>query len=101
MKIKISKHLTESQTKQVDRLWNELYPIKLKDRFGLLLKDIKEYNHHLLLNESGEILGWAVAFLCDEETWFSILVSPENQNNNNQLNLLVHTTKNLSLLETR
>jgi hypothetical protein len=80
MRIEISKSLTEDQKKQIDHLWNELYPIKLKNRFGLLLKGIKEYNHHILLNEANEVIGWAVAFLRDDEIWFSILVSASNQN---------------------
>ncbi|NRF40688.1 GNAT family N-acetyltransferase [Pedobacter foliorum] len=80
IRIEISKNLTEDQTNQIDHLWNQLYPIKLKNRFKLLLKDIKEYNHHILFNESDEVIGWAVAFLRDEEIWFSILVHASNQN---------------------
>lgn len=80
MRIEISKSLTEDQTKKIDQLWNELYPIKLKNRFGMLLKDIKEDSHHILLNEANAVIGWAVAFLRDDEIWFSILVSAENQN---------------------
>lgn len=80
MRIEISKSLTEYQTEQIDHLWNELYPIKLKNRFRLLLRGIKEYNHHILLNEANEVIGWAVTFLRDDEIWFSILVSASNQN---------------------
>lgn len=79
MKIEISKSLTEDQAKKIDHLWNEVYPIKLKNRFGLLLKDIKEHSHHILLNEANEVIGWAVAFLRDDEIWFSILVSAKKQ----------------------
>lgn len=78
-RIEISQGLTEDQTKKIDQLWNEVYPIKLKNRFKLLLKGIEEYNHHVLLNESNEVIGWAVAFLRDDEIWFSILVSAANQ----------------------
>jgi GNAT superfamily N-acetyltransferase len=80
MRIEISKTLTQDQAKQIDYFWNEVYPVKLKNRFGLLLKDIKEFNHHILLNETDEVIGWAATFLRDEEIWFSILVSAENQN---------------------
>src|SRR5690349_14300776 len=79
-RIEISKNLTKDQTNQIDCLWNEVYPVKLKNRFGLLLNDISEYNHHVLLNEADQVIGWAVAFLRDEEIWFSVLVSPANQN---------------------
>ncbi|MEQ7802361.1 GNAT family N-acetyltransferase [Pedobacter sp. ASV1-7] len=80
MRIEISKSLTEDQAKQIDHFWNEVYPVKLKNRFGLLLKDLKESKHHVLLNETDEVVGWAAAFLRDGEIWFSILVSSENQN---------------------
>ena len=80
IRIQISKSLTEDQTNHIDYLWNEVYPVKLKNRFGLLLKGINEYNHHVLLNEADQVIGWAVAFLRDEEIWFSILVSGANQN---------------------
>lgn len=79
-RIEISQGLTEDQTKKIDQLWNEVYPIKLKNRFKLLLKGIEEYNHHVLLNESNDVVGWAVAFLRDDEIWFSILISTKNQN---------------------
>ncbi|MET3114942.1 GNAT superfamily N-acetyltransferase [Pedobacter sp. CG_S7] len=80
MRIEILKNLTEHQTKEIDVLWNEVYPIKLKNRFGLLLNGIKEYQHHVLLNESEEVIGWAVAYLRNDEIWFSIIISTANQN---------------------
>ena len=78
--LEISKNLTTDQTLQIDRLWNELYPIKLNNRFKTLLDSTKQQDHLLLLDENDEIIGWAVAFLRDNETWFSILVSDHNQN---------------------
>lgn len=79
MRIEIMKNLTEDQTKEINLLWNQVYPVKLKNRFGLLLNGINKYEHHLLLNESDEVVGWAVAFLRNNETWFSILISATNQ----------------------
>lgn len=80
IRIEISKSLTEDQTKKVDQLWNEVYPIQLNNRFRLLLEGIEDYNHHLLLNEADEVIGWAVAFFRANELWFSILISATNQN---------------------
>lgn len=46
----------------------------------MLLKDVEAYHHHVLLNETDEVIGWALTFLRDHEIWFSILVSADNQN---------------------
>jgi GNAT superfamily N-acetyltransferase len=82
MAICISKSdkLTEKQVERIDLLWNEVYPVNLNNRLNLLLAGIKQYNHYLLLGDSEELIGWAVAFLRDQETWFSILVAPAHQN---------------------
>lgn len=80
MRIEIIKNLTADQIKEIDLLWNEGYPVKLKNRFGMLLDGISEYEHHLLLNELNKVIGWAVAFLRNGEIWFSIIISSANQN---------------------
>ena len=80
MRIDIIKNLTEDQIKEIDLLWNEGYPVKLKNRFGTLLDGISEYEHHLLLNELDKVIGWAVAFVRSDEIWFSIIISSANQN---------------------
>jgi GNAT superfamily N-acetyltransferase len=79
-KITIAKNITADQVNQLDQLWNESYPKSLNNRFNMLLEDIKEYYHHILLNDTNEIIGWAVAFLREEEIWFSILVDSTHQN---------------------
>jgi len=80
MRIEIVKNLTEDQANEIDELWNEVYPIQLKNRFGLLLDGIEEYEHHVLFNDSDDLIGWAVAFLRNNEIWFSILIATVNQN---------------------
>jgi len=75
-----SKKLTENQEKQIDELWNKVYPVNLNSRFKLLLEGIKKYQHYLLLSEADEVIGWAVTFLREEENWFSIMISPAHQN---------------------
>jgi len=79
-KISILKQITADQIKQIDKLWNEEYPQNLNNRFNLLLEGIKEYNHHILLNDTNEIIGWAASFLREEDIWFSILVNSTHQN---------------------
>ena len=80
MVINTSKKLTENQEKQIDELWNKVYPVNLNNRFKLLLDGINDYQHYLLLSEADEVIGWAVIFLRKEENWFSIIISPAHQN---------------------
>lgn len=79
MKILKTKYLTAVQEQEIDRLWNEEYPKKLENRFKLLLVGIPDYNHHLLINAFGKIIGWAVDFERENETWFSIIISSDHQ----------------------
>lgn len=78
MKIIKTKNLTESQFQQINNLWNEEYPINLKDRFELLLDGVKKYNHYLIKKHSN-IVAWAVDFEKDNETRFSIIVDRKHQ----------------------
>jgi GNAT superfamily N-acetyltransferase len=80
MKIELSSGLTNKQIEQIDTIWNEVYPVKLVGRFRLLIKETKELEHHILVNEVEDVIGWAATFLRDDEVWFSILVSASNQN---------------------
>jgi GNAT superfamily N-acetyltransferase len=80
MKIELSSGLTNKQIEQIDTIWNEVYPIKLVGRFRLLIKETEELEHHILVNEVEDVIGWAATFLRDDEAWFSILVSASNQN---------------------
>ncbi len=79
MEIIKTKHLTNVQFDQVNQLWNEEYPLKLKNRFGMLLDGVENYNHYLIENEYKNILAWAVEFEKDNETRFSIIVNKEQQ----------------------
>ena len=79
MEVTRTKYLTDSQFQQIDRLWNEEYPLKLKGRFGNLLDGVESYSHYLIEDENQNILAWAVEFEKDEETRFSIIVSSKHQ----------------------
>lgn len=78
MEIHITKNLSQTQFEQVNKLWNEEYPINLQNRFEFLLKDVANYNHYLI-EKDNKILGWAVAFEKDNETRFSIIVKKKFQ----------------------
>jgi GNAT superfamily N-acetyltransferase len=69
-----TKELSTSQAEQIHRAWNEEYPVKLNNRFGLLLSDVTSYMHYIIENDKQEIVAWGVMFEKDDERRFSILV---------------------------
>ena len=75
--IKIKK-LDAPQYQQINKLWNDEYPIKLKDRFGLLLDGVEKFNHYIVEQEN-KIVAWAVDFEKDNEIRFSIIVANTHQ----------------------
>jgi GNAT superfamily N-acetyltransferase len=79
MEIIKTKYLTDDQLEEINLLWNEEYPVNLKDRFRFLLKDVENYNHYLIENDEKTILAWAVDFEKDNETRFSIIVRKDQQ----------------------
>jgi GNAT superfamily N-acetyltransferase len=79
MEIIKTKHLSFAQTQQINRLWNEEYPVKLKDRFGILLEGAQDYNHYLIEDKDNIILAWAVDFEKENEVRFSIIVDGSQQ----------------------
>ena len=70
--------LTNQQKETIFRLWNQEYGQKLNhnevSNFEKYLEGVKEHFHYLLVNDSGEIIGWAFKFTRDGDRWFSILV---------------------------
>ncbi len=78
MEILKIKSLTEYQFHQINEMWNEEFPINLKDRFDLLLEDVENYNHYII-SENDQILAWAADFETENEVRFSIIVRKENQ----------------------
>ena len=75
MEIIKTKKLTEHQYSQINQMWNEEYPIKLKDRFPLLLEGVKNYNHFKIEDAKNNVMAWAVDFEKDNEIRFSIIVN--------------------------
>ncbi len=78
MEVSRTKYLTDRQFQQINRLWNEEYPSKLKGRFGMLLDGVENFSHYLIEDENQSILAWAVEFQKDEEIRFSIIVSSKH-----------------------
>jgi RimJ/RimL family protein N-acetyltransferase len=78
MEINKTKYINNDQFQQINQMWNEEYPIKLKDRFELLLEGVEKYNHYLIEQEN-KVLAWAVEFEKENETRFSIIVKNEHK----------------------
>ncbi|MFA6261953.1 MAG: GNAT family N-acetyltransferase [Bacteroidia bacterium] len=79
MEIIQTKRLTTLQFQQINQLWNDEYPVNLKDRFGILLDGAENVHHYLIEGEHKDIVAWAVAFEKDKEVRFSIIVHPQQQ----------------------
>ncbi len=71
--------MTDIQLKQINRLWNEEYPVSLKDRFSSLLDGVDNFNHYLIEDDYKNLLAWAVDFEKDSEIRFSIIVNNKEQ----------------------
>jgi GNAT superfamily N-acetyltransferase len=74
-----TKILTHKQEEQIAALWNEEYPVKLADRFRLLLEGVENYNHYILEDEQQNVIAWAVDFEKENELRFSIIVRSDQQ----------------------
>ena len=91
MEIIKTKNINSDQFQQIDQMWNDEYPIKLKDRFGILLEGIENYNHYLI-EQNNSVLAWAVEFEKEKEKRFSIIVKNEYKGNGFG-NLLINRLK--------
>jgi len=74
-----TKQLSYEEFQQAHDLWNQEYPVSLKDRFSILLDGVKNFNHYLIEDETGKLLAWAVYFEKDNEIRFSIIVDGEHK----------------------
>ncbi|HLP11151.1 MAG TPA: GNAT family N-acetyltransferase [Flavobacteriales bacterium] len=79
MEILKTNQLTPLQAQQVHELWNREYPVKLANRFSLLLEGVTRFNHYLIEDGAKNVLAWAVDFDKDGETRFSIIVNTAHQ----------------------
>ncbi|MBL0047725.1 MAG: GNAT family N-acetyltransferase [Bacteroidetes bacterium] len=74
MQIIKTRKLTPEQFSQINKLWNDEYPIKLKDRFPILLEGVENYHHYIMEDSEQNIIAWAVDFEKENEIRFSIIV---------------------------
>lgn len=79
MRIIKTKQLSTQQFNQINQLWNEEYPIKLTNRFPILLDGVVNFNHYLIEDEKQQVLAWAVDFEKEAQIRFSIIVSSSHQ----------------------
>ena len=79
MEIIQTKTLSSVQSEQINSLWNSEYPLKLKDRFPILLEGTTWHNHFLIEDSNHAVIAWAVMFEHSNQIRFSIIVSKEHQ----------------------
>ena len=67
--------LSDSHLNQINQMWNDEYPIKLKNRFPILLEGVENYHHYIIEDAEQNIMAWAVDFEKENEIRFSIIVN--------------------------
>lgn len=78
MKIIKTTSLTTSQKETIRYLWNREYPKQLAvttESFEQYLSTTSDPYHLLVLDDAGEIAGWAFTFNRDGGRWFSIIIN--------------------------
>ena len=70
-----SKTLSSWQSDQINQLWNEEYPINLRNRFPQLLDGATWHNHYFIEDHEKNIIAWAVDFEKEMQVRFSIIVA--------------------------
>lgn len=79
MNIHQTEFLSAKQFSEINALWNEEYPLKLKDRLALLLEDNATTIHFYILDKFEQVIAWSVLFEKEQDLRFSILVSRKHQ----------------------
>jgi len=79
MKVIKTKSLSHKQSFQINQLWNDEYPIKLKDRFPILLDGVENYDHYIIEDHEHNVIAWAVDFEKEDEIRFSIIVDSKHK----------------------
>ncbi|WP_026933313.1 GNAT family N-acetyltransferase [Christiangramia echinicola] len=75
--------LSLNEKQQILELWNGEYPRDLKyenfEQFEDYLKNLRDQNHILVLDENQDITGWYVDFIRENERWFAVILKSEFQ----------------------
>jgi ribosomal protein S18 acetylase RimI-like enzyme len=92
MEIVSQNDLTARQKARIVELWNAEYPASIAysdvSGFDEYLNNLGERKHYLLVDGSGEILGWAMIFQREGAKWFAIIVDGRVQDQGYGLKLL-------------
>ncbi len=76
-------NLNDQERMQLLDLWNNEYPEKISYKsiidFNNYLLKLSNLTHLLMIDKSNNILGWAFSFNRDNERWFAIIISEEQQ----------------------
>lgn len=78
MKIIKTSSLTAAQKETIRYLWNREYPAQLAvtpGDFEAFLAASTDHFHLLVLDDTGEVAGWATTFTRQGERWFSIIIN--------------------------
>jgi len=74
-----TKILSAQQLEELKLLWNNEYPEKLyidkMFHFKEYLHTKENIEHILVLNTSGELIGWFFTFIRSEENWFALILA--------------------------
>ena len=83
MKIVEQSELSNEEKSRIIEMWNAEYPLSLAhsgiSSFDDYLNKLGDKKHFLLIDEAGEIVGWAMIFVRDEAKWFAIIVDSKLQ----------------------
>lgn len=67
---------------QLQRIWNEVYPIVLAkeslENFQTDLSKCEDYWHVLALDEGENVIGWYFDFVREKDRWFGIIIDGSN-----------------------
>lgn len=75
MNIVRTRIISTTQFSCIHKLWNEEYPITLRDRFPLLLEGVVNYHHYIIEDTDQKVIAWAVDFEKESQIRFSIIVA--------------------------
>lgn len=84
MKFTETENLNQKQKKQILKLWNQEYPIKIALSNLVALEDylhtLADKHHILLVDEQKVVKGWLIYFIRDNEKFFTLILDKSVQN---------------------
>jgi GNAT superfamily N-acetyltransferase len=75
------KELSQFQKEEILLLWNNEYPKGVMysglSSFEEYLKALNDAVHLIIVNDTGNVLGWCFDFIRDSERWFAMILKNE------------------------